>query len=247
MPRSRAVAIAGFEPLVEVTVVAEAGERVGEREPDRAEDPVRRSLVQRDRRKRTGQGREQIRRPLPEHDQHECRRCHQRERQDRPVHVRADEAHVDELRPRRGHRGRDQQQVRRVKHRRGECDLEQEMPPARAVGRGWSIDPASVPTTPKTPALKTVRIAACARAARSRRCAHVDERAGRPAEEHERRRRRTRSPSETPLASAPSTGTGNRSASVDAAKKAVDSDQRRRSTAASARTRRSLRRTHRCR
>ena len=122
-----------FEPLVEMTMVAEARERVGEREPDRAEHAVCRTLVQRDRRERTRQRREQIGRPLPEHDQHQRRRRHQRERQDRPVHVRADQADVAELRPRRGHRGRDEQHVRRVEHRGGERDLEQQVSRAGAV------------------------------------------------------------------------------------------------------------------
>ena len=60
-----------LQALVEVAVVAEPGQRVGEREPDRVQRPVRRALVERDRDERAGERREEVRRALPEHDEHQ--------------------------------------------------------------------------------------------------------------------------------------------------------------------------------
>ena len=60
-----------LEPLVEVAVVAEAGQRIGEREPHRAEGAVRRALVERDRDERAGERGEEERRALPENDEHQ--------------------------------------------------------------------------------------------------------------------------------------------------------------------------------
>ena len=81
-----------LQPLVEVAMVAEAGERVGEGEPHRRQGAVLRALVERDREQRAEErGREQ-RRPLPEDDEDQRRRAHQRERDRRPPDVRADQA-----------------------------------------------------------------------------------------------------------------------------------------------------------
>ena len=80
-----------LEALLEVAVVPEPRQRVGEGQPHRAERLVGRPLVQRDRDERPGEGREQPRRALPEHDEHQRRRRHQRERDDRPANVRADQ------------------------------------------------------------------------------------------------------------------------------------------------------------
>jgi hypothetical protein len=77
-----------LEPVVEVTMVAEPGERVGEREPHRAELAEGGALVERDREQRADEGGREERRALPEHDEHERRRGHQRERQPRDLDAR---------------------------------------------------------------------------------------------------------------------------------------------------------------
>ena len=68
-----------IEAVVEVAVVAEAGERVGEREPHRLELPKDRALVERDRGERADERGRQERRALPEHGQHQGQRGHDRE------------------------------------------------------------------------------------------------------------------------------------------------------------------------
>ena len=77
-----------LEPLVEVAMVAEPGQRIGQCELHRAERTVGRALVERDREQRADEGRREQGRALPEHDEHECRRGHEREDHDRPPQAR---------------------------------------------------------------------------------------------------------------------------------------------------------------
>ena len=74
-----------LEALVEVAVVAEPGERVGERQAHRLQRAVHRALVERDGDERADEGRGEERRALPEDGQHEADRGHDREGNDRPV------------------------------------------------------------------------------------------------------------------------------------------------------------------
>ena len=69
------------ESLLEVAVVAEPRERIGQGQPDRLELPVRRPLVERDRQQRPDERGHEQRRPLPEHDDPERGGGHDRERQ----------------------------------------------------------------------------------------------------------------------------------------------------------------------
>ena len=62
-----------LQPLVEVPVVAEPGQRVGERKPHRAQRAVRRSLVEGDRDQRPDERRREHRRALPQHHEHQGR------------------------------------------------------------------------------------------------------------------------------------------------------------------------------
>ena len=68
---------------MEVAVVAEAGERVGEGEPHRLQRAEGRALVERDREQRADERDREHGRALPEHDEDQRRRAHQRERHDR--------------------------------------------------------------------------------------------------------------------------------------------------------------------
>ena len=76
-----------LEPLVEVTVIAEPGQRIRERQPHRPQRAVCRALVQRDREQRSDERHRQDRRTLPEHDEHQRRGRHERKRHDRRAHV----------------------------------------------------------------------------------------------------------------------------------------------------------------
>ena len=76
-----------LQSLVEVAVVAEAGEGIREREPHRAERAVGRALVEGDCEQRSDERDRKHRRALPEHDQHQRCRGHERERDDRRAHV----------------------------------------------------------------------------------------------------------------------------------------------------------------
>ena len=124
-----------LEPLVEVAVVSEPGQRVGQREPHRPQGPVGGALVERDREQRADQGRRKDRRALPEHDQHQRRRGHQRERDDRADRVGSDER--DERAPRvDSDDERDQQQVDPVVHERSDADAEDELADVLRVDPG---------------------------------------------------------------------------------------------------------------
>jgi len=77
---------------VEVAVVAEPGQGVRQCEAHRAERADDRALVELDCEERADERDGQEWRPLPEHDEHQRRGSHQRERHDRPANVRASEA-----------------------------------------------------------------------------------------------------------------------------------------------------------
>ncbi len=68
-----------LETIVEVAVVAEPGQRIGQRELHRAERAIGRALVERDREQRADERSREEWRALPEHDEHQRRRRHQRE------------------------------------------------------------------------------------------------------------------------------------------------------------------------
>jgi hypothetical protein len=72
-----------LEPLVEVPVVAEPGEGVGERESHGGELAEDRALVERDRGERAEERRGEEGRALPQHGEHERERGHDRERDER--------------------------------------------------------------------------------------------------------------------------------------------------------------------
>ena len=111
-----------LEPIVEVAVVAEPRQRVGQREPHRAERAVGRALVEGDREQRADEGRRQEGRALPENDEHERGRRHQREDHDRPAQARSDQ--LEERSPRRdGHDERDESEVDRVLGEGRDSDL----------------------------------------------------------------------------------------------------------------------------
>ena len=99
-----------LQPLVEVTVVAKAGERVGEREPHRLQRCERRALVERDRQQRPDECHRESRRTLPQDDEHQRRGRHQGERRGRLLRVVPDQ--LDERLPgARGEHGADQDEV----------------------------------------------------------------------------------------------------------------------------------------
>ena len=72
-----------LEPLVEAAVVSEAGERVGQREPHRADRLVRRALVEGDREQRAEERDRERGLTLPEDDQGQGCRGHESERRGR--------------------------------------------------------------------------------------------------------------------------------------------------------------------
>ena len=81
-----------LEPVVEVAVVPEAGQGIGQREPHRPQLAEGRALVERDREQRADERRGQERRALPEDDEHQRGRRHQREGKDRDRDARAHDA-----------------------------------------------------------------------------------------------------------------------------------------------------------
>ena len=119
-----------LEALVEVAVVAEPGEGVGERQAHRLQRAVHRALVERDGDERADEGRGEERRALPEDGQHEADRGHDREGNDRPVDRALEQRHERLARPARDD-ARRQRDVDGVEGRRGEDDLDEE--PADAV------------------------------------------------------------------------------------------------------------------
>ena len=119
-----------LEALVEVAVVAEPGEGVGERQAHRLQRAVHRALVERDGDERADEGRGEERRALPEDGQHEADRGHDREGNDRPVDRALEQGHERLARPARDD-ARRERDVDGVEGRRGEDDLDEE--PADAV------------------------------------------------------------------------------------------------------------------
>ena len=115
---------------MEVAVVAEPGEGVGERQAHRLQRAVHRALVERDGDERADEGRGEERRALPEDGQHEADRGHDREGNDRPVDRALEQRHERLARPARDD-ARRERDVDGVEGRRGEDDLDEE--PADAV------------------------------------------------------------------------------------------------------------------
>ena len=99
-----------LEPLVEVPVVAESRERVGEREAHRFQRRKGRALVERDREQRPDKSHRQRRRALPQDDEHQCGRGHERERRGRLIRVVPDQLEERLARARCEH-GADQDEV----------------------------------------------------------------------------------------------------------------------------------------
>ena len=72
-------------------MVAETGQRVGQREPHRLQRRERRALVERDREQRADERHRERRRALPQDDEHQRRRRHERERRRRLLRVVPDQ------------------------------------------------------------------------------------------------------------------------------------------------------------
>ncbi len=177
-----------LQALVEVPVVAEPGERIGQCEPDRAQLAMRRTLIEGDRDQRARERREHVRRPLPEDDEHQRGRRHQRERHCREAHVRAHEAEVADLGAGGGDCGRHDGDVDDVEDRGSDGDFD-ERSQVRAVG--------APQRQPGDRAAQAERAGVEKRADErpafdqrdKRRGGRIDERGGPPAEEHETRDR----------------------------------------------------------
>ena len=73
---------------MEVAVISEPGQRIGQREPHRAQLAEGRALVERDREEGADERSREDRRALPEHDQDQRSRAHERERQPRDGEAR---------------------------------------------------------------------------------------------------------------------------------------------------------------
>ena len=99
-----------LQPLVEVPVVAEAGEWIREREPHCTQHLERRPLVERNREQWPDERDRERRRALPEHDERQRRRRHQRKRRGRLPDVRGHQLEERLARVDREHRA-DQDQV----------------------------------------------------------------------------------------------------------------------------------------
>ena len=126
-----------LQPLVEVPVVPEPGQRVGEREAHGLEGAVHRALVEGDRDERAHERDGEERRALPEHREHEADRRHDRERHRSPVDGLAKQRQERLTRPPRDDRG-DQRDVDRVERRRGEQHLQEERGDSRLPRSRWT-------------------------------------------------------------------------------------------------------------
>ncbi len=111
--------------LLEVPVVSEPGQGVGQREPHRTQGAVRRALVERDRDERPGQRQHVDRRLRPQHDEREADRGHDREGRSRPDRGRAQDGREGLTRPAGEDRG-DERDVDRVERRGAGEHLEHE-------------------------------------------------------------------------------------------------------------------------
>ena len=107
-----------LEAFVEVAVVAESGEWIGEREAHRSQRVVRGALVERDREQRPDQRGREHGRALPQHDEHQRRGGHERERRDRRPEVFRHEAQVALARAERDRAGDEEDVDDRVSRRR---------------------------------------------------------------------------------------------------------------------------------
>ena len=123
-----------LEPIVEMAVVAESRKRVGQGEPHRAELAERRTLVERDREQRADERAGENRRALPEDDEDQRCRAHQRERESRDREARPRNlehglahAHPDD--------DADQDHVDRVVDERRDPDLSDDVRRTGAVER----------------------------------------------------------------------------------------------------------------
>ena len=111
-----------LQAVVEVAVVPEPGQRVGEREPHRPQLAEGRALVERNREQRPHERSREERRALPEHDQHQRRGRHQRKRQSSDLDARPRD--VEERLPGADPDDEaDQQQVHAEVGERGDDDL----------------------------------------------------------------------------------------------------------------------------
>ncbi len=102
-----------LHPLLEVAVVAEPGERIGQRELHRPHFPGARALIQLDRHQRRHEQQPESRSLSPEHDENRRRRRHQQKRGQRRNQITAKNRR--EVRAvRRRHHGRQQDDVGQV-------------------------------------------------------------------------------------------------------------------------------------
>ena len=175
-----------LQPLVEVAVVAEPRERVGQRQPHRPQRGEGRPLVERDREQRPDERDRQRGRALPQHDEHQRGRRHQPERRRRLAHGAPDE--LEERLPgaRRDDRG-DQGDVEDLVDEGAERDLQDQRAGRVAVDLG---DDQPAPERAERERRAVVRDAQQrlpSDQARDRRRARGDEDTGLPAEEDDRR------------------------------------------------------------
>ena len=145
-----------LQPLLEAAVVAEPAQRVGQREPHRAQRLVRRALVERDREQRADECRGEHRRALPEHDEHERGGPHERE-WDRGRASRRDDELGERPAGRACDRGGDQDEVERVLRGRRDRDLRDDRGGSRSVHEARRAAAAAPAPTANTDALKATR------------------------------------------------------------------------------------------
>ncbi len=119
-----------LELLLEVTVVAEPAQRIGERKLHRLERVQDRALVERDREERTDERRRQHGRALPQHAEHDGHRGHRGEPDDGRVNGVLCDA-PEPLARRDADRQRNEHDVECVERRRGDGHLQHE--PADAI------------------------------------------------------------------------------------------------------------------
>ncbi len=124
-----------LQPLLEAAVVAEPAQRVGQREPHRAQRLVGGALVERDREQRADQCGGEHRRALPEHDEHEGGGPHESE-WNRGRASRRDDQLGERPAGRDCDRGRDQDEVERVLRGRRDRDLRDDRGGSRSVHEG---------------------------------------------------------------------------------------------------------------
>ena len=127
LPGRRRLLELDLQLLLEVPVVAEAGERIGQGEPHRPQRVERRALVQRDGDERTDEHECQRRRLCPEDDEREADGEHDRERRGSRERRRPQQRQERLSRPARQHRG-DQEHVDEIEGRCSGEHLEEQGP-----------------------------------------------------------------------------------------------------------------------